>query len=137
MFWFWEIKKTGSGPHYYLLLDFEPTAAGLETVATPLLTNYTCSDGLWTHKKSGRWAYTTVAIAANRLEITRGWGHDTLEDDDFVHALIATPLKLIQWQIIAGGEGYATRNFHRGNDVTSFLAYLKLASSSTAIKFES
>ncbi|MEO0987703.1 MAG: hypothetical protein AAFY20_19510 [Cyanobacteria bacterium J06639_14] len=128
MYWFWEIKQTGSGPHYYLLLDFEPTATKLAAVVRPLLTNYDYRDGVWTHRDSGQWAHTTVAMAANRLEITRGWGHDTLEDDDFIDALMASPLKLSQWQIMAGGEGYATRSFRSGNDVASFLDYLKLSS---------
>ncbi|MDA0268138.1 MAG: hypothetical protein O2890_07355 [Cyanobacteria bacterium] len=65
-------------------------------------------------------------MQACQLTITRGWGNDPLGEDAFIHpALLSPALTLIQWRVMAGGEGYATQDFGQGNDVNSFLQYCR------------
>lgn len=127
--WFWEIKQRGSGPHYFLVLDFTTHGATLGSAITPLLADYQPFDGLegtFIHNGGGELVYTRVEVQDFQLVITRGWGNDELEEDAFIQPVLLSPaLTLMQWRVMAGGEGYATQDFHRGNDVSSFFQYCR------------
>ncbi len=127
--WFWDIQRQGSGPHYFLILDFDADEIALRRAIAPWLTDYQPFDGMegsLIHQDSGAWAYTSLSIQGGQLAITRGWGHNLPQDDAFLRPLLLSPaLKLVQWQVRAGGDGYASQNFGQGSDVRSFLAYCR------------
>lgn len=127
--WFWEIQRSGSGPHYYLVLEFAVNEVELEQLVDPLLSiDYERNAPLraWVHKNRGACCYTGVEIQENRVEITRSWGNDTASDDEFIHPLLlSSPSNLVRWRVIAGGEGYTPKFFRSGTDVESFFKYCR------------
>ena len=77
--WFWEIQRSGSGPHYYLILEFAANEAELKQWIEPLLSvDYEFDDSLriWVHKSSGACCYTQgYFILKMRLSVSKPYLH--------------------------------------------------------------
>lgn len=123
--WGWEIQKIGGGPHHYLTLRFAATVAELEQTLEPLLSGQFeqwQSRYQWKSKGSGSGCYTLVELQGNSIEVTHGWGNIEAAEAALLQRLFATHA-LQHWQVVAGGEGYASQVICSGGDLASFVNY--------------
>lgn len=128
--WFWEIQRRGSGPHFYLALQFALTDAELEQWLTPLLVqDYDRSDFFngWMHRVSNReWCFASVSVGGGHLLLTRGCCNDFPEDDRFLQPLLLeSAAPLVHWRVTAGGDGYGDCFFRSGPNLDSLLDYCR------------
>jgi len=72
-----------------------------------------------------------IECCGNDLTIERGYGGypggpaDQAETDLLVALARAATLTLVQWQVVAGGDGFASEGVAQGTDSAALLAYLK------------
>jgi len=79
---------------------------------------------------SNIWIYHFIECCGSDLTIERGYGGyiggtaDQAETDLLVALARAAELTLVQWQVVAGGDGFASESVAQGADSTELLAYL-------------
>ncbi|NEQ49981.1 MAG: hypothetical protein F6K11_07600 [Leptolyngbya sp. SIO3F4] len=127
--WYREIQHTGSGPNYYLSLKFNINHSQFsQQLETLLSKNYTPhkNTNTWSNKTSSTTTRVNLYLqpkATIHIELT--WGIEHPEVDELLQQLLSPPYaeKLTQWQVHAGGQGYASKSFGQGADAASFLQY--------------
>lgn len=75
------------------------------------------------------WVYHTIEVCQSTLSITQGYGGYGApyagEERALLRWLAQTPdLELHAWQVLAGGEGYASSECASGTAMSELLAYL-------------
>ncbi len=84
---------------------------------------------------SNIWIYHLIECCGSDLTIERGYGGypggaADQEETDLLIALARAPeLTLLQWQVVAGGDGFASESVAQGTDGATLLAYLKAPAS--------
>ncbi len=83
---------------------------------------------------SNIWIYHQIECCGSDLIIERGYGGyiggtaDQAETDLLVALAHVATLTLVQWQVVAGGDGFASEGVAQGTDSAALLAYLKAPS---------
>ncbi len=130
--WYWEIKRSGSGPNYYLSLAFAMTDAELGQWIEQLMSaDYNLIDSrTWAHKDNRSASYLNVTVYPEAtITIELGWGVEQSEADELIQQLVFSSCssQLVRWHVYTGGEGYSGKDFGQGTDVASLLEYCRQA----------
>ncbi len=126
--WYWQIQHSGSGPNCYLVFRFNMPEPGFKQWIQELMSiEYTSTDGrTWNHQDNRSASYLNVtAYPGATISIELGWGVEQLAADALIQKLLVHGNHLVSWQVYAGGQGYARKEFSQGTDVASFLTYCR------------
>lgn len=118
--WTWEMG--GTGPHFFLSLQFGPDA----DVASVLPANLVrLGDGSWGHPDDGEFAFLRVGLRDGVVVVTRGClAENPGDDQDLAERLLMTG-PLGDWEVSSGGDGYPMTYIRAGTGEESFRAYCR------------